>query len=75
LKAQGKTPLGGSPSIEPATVSLAPVFDTSSIVLGRRQVPSIAMMFAGNQHHPIFDFCNDICQIAATSLVSLPGNQ
>ena len=36
------------PSIEPSTVSLAPVSDTSSMVQGRRQVPSIAIMLAAN---------------------------
>src|ERR1700682_2060897 len=36
------------PPTEPSIVNLAPVSDTSSIVQGRRQVPSIAIMLAEN---------------------------
>jgi hypothetical protein len=38
----------GGPSIEPPTVSLAPVSEISCIVHGRCHVPSIAIMFAEN---------------------------
>jgi hypothetical protein len=40
--------LEGKTSIEPSTVNLAPVSDTSSMVQGRRQVPSMAIMLAAN---------------------------
>jgi hypothetical protein len=40
--------LHGKPSTEPSIESLAPVSDASSIVQGRRQVPSITIMLAVN---------------------------
>jgi hypothetical protein len=43
-----KNSVNASPCIEPSIESLAPVSDASSIVQGRRQVPSIAIMLAAN---------------------------
>jgi hypothetical protein len=46
-----KNSFRGRPSIEPPTVNLAPVSETSCIVHGRCHVPSIAIMFATNPRY------------------------